>query len=153
MSTPESPLHDPGSLHDPFLSDTFLLNSIKETVNPAVVGNKPAAVGNNPAVKPAKRKKNKKAAPAKCKVRGCYEGINLRARNDTKYTLCESHKRARVAHCDDGKDVCFCFYCNKVHSINLFTHKTNICDKQYLRRRMKISEKRESSTLSDCWKF
>ena len=142
MSTPESPLHDPGPLHDPFLSDTFLLNGIKETVNPA-------AVGNNPAVKPAKRKRIKKTAPAKCKVRGCYEGINLRARNDTKYTLCESHKRARVAHCDDGKDVCFCFYCNKVHSINFFTHKTNICDKQYLRRRMNAENKKKP----DCWKF
>jgi hypothetical protein len=62
----------------PFISDTFLLGSIKETVNPAVVGNNPAVVGNNPAVvgnnpavKPAKCKRIKKAAPTKCKVRGC----------------------------------------------------------------------------------
>jgi hypothetical protein len=70
MSTPESPLHDPGSLHDPFISDTFLLGSIKETVNPAVKPTvKPSVKPSvKPAVKPAKCKRIKKAAPTKCKV-------------------------------------------------------------------------------------
>jgi hypothetical protein len=81
MSTLESPLlHDPGMLHDPFYSDTYLLGSIEQTVVPTV----------KLTVEPTKRKRIKKKASTKCKVHGCYEGINLRARNDAKYTLCES---------------------------------------------------------------
>ena len=83
---------------------------------------------------PLTRKKN---AEQKCSAVGCCEELKLTARNDGEHPLCEAHKRAPVARCTDGAEVCFCFYCNKAHGVEEFTYKTNICDRQYLRRREK----------------
>ena len=88
-------------------------------------------------VKPPRRKRRKKHAEQKCSAVGCCEELKHTARNDGEHPLCEAHKRAPVARCTDGAEVCFCFYCNKAHGVEEFTYKTNICDRQYLRRREK----------------
>ena len=146
---PDVPLHDPGPLHDPFIRDAFLLCG--EPRDPVSCIEEKRTVKSKWPCDPiscetvffnVRRKRHKKVAGQKCKANACCESINLLARNDANYPLCESHKRAKVAHCDDGVDVSFCFYCNKVHSMDKFTHKTNICDRNYLRRRTMNDKKR-----------
>ena len=101
-------LHDAGDLHAPFAIDAIL--------NHAAV---PFPV----------------TLEIMCNVNGCSEEIKPGARNDCRRPLCEYHKRAPKAQCADGTVVCFCFYCNKTHGVDKFTIKTNICDRQYLRRK------------------
>ena len=69
--------------------------------------------------KPAPRKRRKKNAEQKCSAVGCCDEIKLTARNDGEHPLCEMHKRAAVARCTDGAEVCFCFYCNKAHGVEV----------------------------------
>lgn len=92
------------------------------------------------AVEKPVRKRRRRNAEEKCSAEGCYAEIKLTARNDGDHPLCEKHKRAAVARCKDGVEVCFCFYCNKAHDVSEFTHKTNICDRQYFRRREKAQK-------------
>jgi hypothetical protein len=70
--------------------------------------------------KPAPRKRRKKNAEQKCSAVGCREDIKLTARNDGEHPLCEMHKRAAVARCCDGAELCFCFYCNKAHGVEVW---------------------------------
>ena len=95
---------------------------------------------------PIARKRRKKLQPdQKCSAEGCDEDLKLTARNDGEHPLCEKHKRAASARCKDGAVVCFCFYCNKAHGVEEFTHKTNICDRQYLRRRAAAAQKNDKA--------
>jgi hypothetical protein len=75
--------------------------------------------GNDDSEKPAPRKRRKKNAEQKCSAVGCREEIKVTARNDGEHPLCEKHKRAAVARCRDGAEVCFCFYCNKAHGVEV----------------------------------
>ena len=78
---------------------------------------------------------------SRCSVKECLDEIKLTARNDGEHPLCEKHKRAHGVICADGTEICYCFYCNKAHSVDEFTEKTNVCDHHYFRRKRRLLEK------------
>jgi hypothetical protein len=88
-----------------------------------------------------KRKRWPKNTDPQCSVKDCLEEINLTFRNDGEHPLCENHKRADGVICADGTEICYCFYCNKAHSVDEFTEKTNVCDHHYFRRKRRLLEK------------
>lgn len=128
-------LHDPGDLHDPLFFDTPLL-SVSAVARPAPTSATLRAAHEQKAVKVRKRRQRSDVARA-CAVAGCCEELKLGVRNDNRHPLCESHKRAAKVRFGDGTEVSFCFYCNRTHDAREFSLKTNICDRQYARRRDK----------------
>lgn len=153
-------LHDPGDLHDPFFFDTPLLRVRSPPPAPTSAAARAALARLARAqkaralkmcvVKVSKRRKKMDVAQA-CAVAGCREELKLGVRNDNRHPLCESHKRAAKVQFEDGTEVSFCFYCNRTHDAHEFSLKTNICDRQYARRRDKRTTPPPS--LSDAASF